>query len=337
MEETFDLDSFMEGIEEPIEEGYNLEDKIDENPQVDDNYDGDGGEEPQEPVDLIDALLQSKGIQNGKILIVNDANEEEEIDFNDLSDAEKLEILTQNPVNNNLTNEEINTINYLRQNRTNLATLVQNIKDAAIKEYLDQNDSVSYTVDQLTDEELFKYDLKEKYPDLSDEEVQEELDQALLNEELFNKKMQFLRKNYKDEENSLMERAQLEEDAKREQAYTDYVNATASYAQSINTLHDLELSDADKDRVLRFLLDRDVNGQPEFFKLLNSPEAVFNMAWYHLYGKQAFTMINDYWRSQVSNSRRPQTKVVNKKTTPLGDTKKTKDYFGLDAYFSGKK
>ena len=335
MENEFDLDSFMEGIEEPIEEGYNLEDNINETPQVD-NDDFSDGEEPQEPINLIDALLQAKGIQDGKIVVVNENDEEEEINFEDLSDSEKLDILTQNPVNGNLTDDEINTINFLRKNNTNLATLVQNIKEAAIKDYLEQNGSVGYTVDQLTDEELFKYDLREKYPELTEEEVQEELDQASLNEDLFRKKMEFLRKNYKEEENSLMERAKMEEDAKREQAYTDYANATASYAQSINTLHDLELSDADKNRVLRFLLDRDVNGQPEFFKLLNSPEAVFNMAWYHLYGKQAFTMINDYWKSQVSNSRRTQPKVINKKTTQ-SDTRKTKDYFGLDAYFSGKK
>lgn len=336
MEDNFDLDSFMEGIEEPVEEGYNIEDSIDESPV--DNYDFDGdGEEPQEPVDLIDALLQSKGIQNGKIVVLNDNNEEEEIDFNDLSDSEKIDILTQSPVSNNLTDEEINTINYLRQNNTNLVTLVQNIKEAAVRDYLEQNDSVNYTVDQLSDEELFKYDLKEKYPELTEEEVQEELDQASLNEDLFKKKMEFLRKNYKEEENSLMERTRQEEDAKREQAYTDYANATASYAQSINTLHDLELSDTDKNRVLGFLLDRDVNGQPEFFKLLNNPEAVFNMAWYHLYGKQAFTLINDYWKAQISNSRRTQQpKVINKKTS-TGGTKNTKDYFGLDAYFSGKK
>lgn len=336
MEDNFDLDSFMEGIEEPVEEGYNIEDSIDESPV--DNYDFDGdGEEPQEPVDLIDALLQSKGIRNGKIVVLNDNNEEEEIDFNDLSDSEKIDILTQSPVSNNLTDEEINTINYLRQNNTNLVTLVQNIKEAAVRDYLEQNDSVNYTVDQLSDEELFKYDLKEKYPELTEEEVQEELDQASLNEDLFKKKMEFLRKNYKEEENSLMERTRQEEDAKREQAYTDYANATASYAQSINTLHDLELSDTDKNRVLGFLLDRDVNGQPEFFKILNNPEAVFNMAWYHLYGKQAFTMINDYWKAQISNSRKTQQpKVINKKTN-TGGTKNTKDYFGLDAYFSGKK
>ena len=312
MEKEFDLDSFMEGIEEPIEEGYNLEDNINNNPPVD-NDDLNDGEEPQEPINLIDALLQAKGIQDGKIVVVNENDEEEEINFEDLSDSEKLDILTQNSVDNNFTDDEINTINYLRENNTNLATLVQNIKEAAIKDYLEQNDSVNYTVDQLTDEELFKYDLREKYPELTEEEVQEELDQASLNEDLFKKKMEFLRKNYKEEENSLIERAKMEEDAKREQAYTDYANATTNYAQSINTLHDLELSDADKNRVLRFLLDRDVNGQPEFFKLLNSPEAVFNMAWYHLYGKQAFTMINDYWRSQLSNSRRTQPKVINQR------------------------
>lgn len=333
--ENFDLDEFMESTEESVEEPV-----VEDNSDFDDDDDlGSSVEESDDDseIDLLGAVLQSKGITNGKVLVVNDKNETEEIDFNDLSKEEQLAVLTNNDVNlhNYFTPDELKTIEYLRQQNTDLVTLVKNIKENAIKDYLEQNNSVSYTVDQLSDDELFKYDLKERYPDLTDLEIQEELDQAHLNEELFNKKMGALRKEYKEEEDALDKRLQAEEDAKREQSYNNYVRAAQEYAYSLDSLHNLELSDSDKNEVLRFLLDRDVNGQPEFFKLLNDPASLFNMAWYHLYGDKAFKMVNDYWRNQVSESRRPAptTRVVNKKNT---EKKPSKDYFGLNAYFSDK-
>ena len=96
-----------------------------------------------------------------------------------------------------MSDDEIETINFLRQNNTTLKDLVayreQLAVDNAKKELEDQN----FIVNNATDDQLFLADLKSKYPNLTDEELMEELEDAKYNEEIFNKKVQALREQYK--------------------------------------------------------------------------------------------------------------------------------------------
>jgi hypothetical protein len=91
-----------------------------------------------------------------------------------------------------LSEHEIQVVNYLRQNNASFDDVVNYFAEQRLQQYLTENpDQVHqkvYSIDEYTNDELYLADLKNKYPDFTDEELLAELDAAKLNEELFNKK-----------------------------------------------------------------------------------------------------------------------------------------------------
>lgn len=316
-------------------------------PETDDSIFGDqdpteahqdaGEDQPAERTsakrDFLTQLLRDKGIDKTSVQFANDKGEIELYDFDDLSDEEKYAILAE-PQQLPISDDEINTINFLRQNNINLQEFAQYQRDQAIQEYLAQNSQIDYTVDQLSDDDLFKFDLMDRFPDLTDEEVDEELEAAKMNEATFNRKVQALRTEYQQLEDEKLQADQASHQQQQEQEFQQYAYDMVNVARSINDLHGLELEDQDKEQVLSFLLDKDVNGQSGFFKLFSNPEACFRMAWYALYGDQAFESVNNYYRNVIEQSRRaaqPAPKrAVRRASKP---STKSADGLDMDKYF----
>ena len=242
-----------------------------------------------------------------------------------------MEILQQETPE--LDDSEIETINYLRENGVGIQELIEYHRNQAIQEYL-QAQQIDYTVDSLSDEELYKLDIASRYEDLSEEELEIELQKELNNPDLFKKKVDKLRDVYKQEEiaeqSELAKQAELEE----EQNYQTLVDSMVEIAQGTNELFDLELEDEDKEEVLQFLLSKDINGQSEFVKLLNDPNALFQLAWFATKGQEAFSTIHDYYKKEIDTARKAkgpgltsQRTVVKKESKPKDDPYGLKDIF----------
>jgi len=114
-----------------------------------------------------------------------------------------------------LTDEEIDTINFLRHNNTTLRDVIAYREKLAVEASKKDSDNQHFIVDDATDEQLFIADLKSKYPSLTDEELRDELEDAQYNEETFKKKVDALREQYKALEQQ--ERKEAEENAKKEE------------------------------------------------------------------------------------------------------------------------
>lgn len=312
-----DLDAFMQGSElndypvEPIE------------PDYEEGYGNQYGEEgddhsTQEPKrernDFVSNVLRKYGIDADAIQIQNEEGELEEISFEDLTDEEKMELF-ESASASSISDNELNDLNFLRANRMSLADMIQWQREEAVKEYLAQSNNVQYTVDGLSDDELYVYDMHDRYPDITDEELEQELDFAKQNPELFKKKMTALRNEYKQLEDENIEQQKLQASEAKEQEFNMLAQSLVNVANSTNELHDLILEDEDKEAVLSFLLDRDANGQSQFYKLFEDPQKLFELAWYAKFGKQAFADVNDYYKKVIEKTRRgdtPATKVVNR-------------------------
>ena len=103
-------------------------DNYDEEPEIDDttlqnNY-GDSSEEeqndeePQSAEEIIASLLESRGIEDAsKIKFENEDGEIEEVNWNDLDNESKLNILNSSEIDDNtrLDDDEIDLINAIRQ------------------------------------------------------------------------------------------------------------------------------------------------------------------------------------------------------------------------------
>lgn len=290
------------------------------------------GEDKTENSELINNLLAQKGITDAsKIQIEDEDGNIQELDFNSLPIEEQLEILQQETPE--LDDSEIETINYLRENGVGIQELIEYHRNQAIQEYL-QSQQIDYTVDDLSDEELYRLDIASRYEDLSEEELEIELQKELNNPDLFKKKVDKLREVYKQEEiaeqTELANQAELEE----EQNYQILVDSMVEIAQDTNELFDLELEDEDKEEVLQFLLSKDINGQSEFVKLLNDPNALFQLAWFATKGQEAFNTIHDYYKKEIDLARKAKgSSLTSQRTVVKKDTKPKDDPYGLNEIF----
>lgn len=291
--ENGSLDDLL-GDSQPIDDNLGN----DPNPQDDDIPAGDPNllEEPQDnpddngdnstvaDSDVITSFLREYGIENGMITYENDNGDTEEVNFNELDSAEQLNILKE-LVNPNLSDHEIETINFLRQNRITLQEAVEYYSQKAIQDYINANGPVQkdYSIDEYSDEELYFADLKMKYPDMSDEEIQSDVDSAKENEELFKKKAEAIRKQYKAKED---ERVQAIQQQQKDQ----YVAFDNSIKQSIINFNEISLdykdSKADalvidnnmKNDIYNYLMRVDENGKSQFAKDLEDTNKWVNFA-----------------------------------------------------------
>lgn len=296
-----------------------------------------GGNEPEpttveEPAttDYLSKMLRERGVDRERVRIENEEGEIEEWRFDDLDDETKFGIL--NSSDSSLSDDEISAINYLRQNRMNLQDFVEYHRNQAIKEYLEQNQSVAYTVDQVSDDDLYRFELQDQMPDLTEEEIEDQLARAKENESFFQKKIAALRKEYKELEDNQLRAEEERVAAEKEDQFNQLASSLVSVARNTEEMNGMLLEDEDREDVLSFLLDRDANGQSEFYKLFSNPEALFKMAWYMKYGDQAHASLTQYYNQEIAKARRaskPQ-EPKNQRSVRRATTKTTSEYDPYD-------
>lgn len=274
------------------------------------NPDDNGDDNPVADSDVITSFLKEFGVENGKITYENENGDTEEVNFNELDSAEQLNILKE-LTTPNLSEHEIETINFLRKNNVTLQDVVEYYSQVAIQNYIKQNGEPQrdYSIDEYSDDELYFADLKAKYPDMTDEEIQADVDTAKENEELFKKKADAIRKQYKAKED---ERVQAIKQQQQDQ-YTAFDN---SIKQSITNFNEVSLdykdSKADalvidnnmKNDIYNYLMRVDENGKSQFAKDLEDTNKWVNFAWFALYGNEAISDITNYWKNELKNTRR---------------------------------
>ncbi|MBQ0113232.1 MAG: hypothetical protein KBT03_08905 [Bacteroidales bacterium] len=289
------------------------------------------GEEEEEVTDFLQSFLKDYGIQDGKIRYANDDGTESEVNFNELDQKERLSILRE-LTTPNLSKEEIDTINYLRENKTNLKSVIDAVSQQAVDNYIKQNGPVekTYSVDEYTDDELYVADLKSKY-DMTEDELLADLESAKANEELFQKKIGAIREQYKKREEEIAQKEVAAQEEKVKNFRDSITNSLNSFNEITMDYKDskadrLQVENSEKNAIYEYLTSQDENGATRFFKDLNDPEVLVEMAWFRLFGADAMSDISNYWKSQLKSVRtapksEPKTTIVPK------DTKKTLDVF----------
>lgn len=336
-EEELDLWGEGEGTqEEQIESQEEQEERSPEEFEYEEeeDYEGFEPEEKEQEVkdDYLTKFLKSRNIDRDKIRFQNEDGTVEEVAFDDLEDDDKIAILSEQeePM---ITDQEIEDINFLRDHDINLADFVKQQREQAIREYLEQNSTPHYEVDDMDDDQLFVYDLIKKYgEELTDEEIDSELARAKENETLFTKKMAFLRNQYKEQETAAKQAEEQQQQQQLEIEKQELINALTSAAANTTEIQGVELEDVDRNDILDFLTKEDTQGRTEFSKLLSDPEAIFKMAWYMKYGESTFNTTVDYFKNELAKARRTEDKsqprTFNRKTT-----KPKSDPYGLESVF----
>lgn len=264
--------------------------------------------QPDKPKDFIDDLLNTIGIQDrSKIVFENEDGTEQETNWDDLSNSDKLNIIHSsiNDPDSELDDEEIQMLNDMRTKGLSPSEYIQDIARRSVNNYIQnaQQNVREYNVDSYTDDELYVAHLQSTIDGMSDDEAQQALTEAHQNENLFKKQIDALRKQYKMAEDDNLRQQQYEIE---EQSRIQYQQFARSVADEINNLtdisgYDLNLEDADKQELFDFLTGQDGAGVNHFQKVLSNPRSLVQAAWFALNGKQMIEDITSYFKKEIAD------------------------------------
>lgn len=306
-------------LEDPVETPEIEETPVEETPE---DLIENASEEEETTPDYSDnslyRFLQERGVKDpSKLQFTNEDNTVEEIDFSSLSTEEQLDILKQ-VTDPGLTDNEINTINYLRQNNVTLEQVVDYFAQQRLEQYLSQHPEAihqkTYTIDDYSDDDLFLVDLKSRYPDFTDEELLNELESAKSNEELFKKKAEVLRNSYKEQE----DRAEAERMQLEQQQVEDLRNNLRDAANQFNEIQldytdnesdSLIIDEEDKQQMMSYILDQDSEGKSQLIRDLEDPDRLIELAWFSTQGPKVLSELSQYWKGLLANERAENKKL----------------------------
>lgn len=308
-------------LEEPVDnQEVQLEDQQEEEiplvpTQEDEEIEDDSNSEDENTEDdLITSYLKSYGVEDPKKLqFEGDNGEIDEVDFNSLSREEQLTILKELGTPS-YTNDEIATIQYLRNNNATLKDVIDYFSNKAIEDYLKEHPEdvkqKSYQIDDYSDDELYISDLKLRFPDLTDEELQDKLESAKVNEDLYAKEVASLRAYYKEEEEKQEEANKLAEQQEYEQLKNSLLTAANQLTEIKFDAEDpkdqdgFEIEDSDRNKALDYLLSIDKEGRSQFDRDLSDPNAIFEIAYLRTSGRDLITQTSKYYKSLLAETRK---------------------------------
>ena len=321
LEEIQDLDIDSPEYEEPVDEG--TQDSV----------------ETESDFDLAKELLTLQGISDmNKIKFEDESGAVVEKSWDSLSNNEKLMILShQEDPDTSLDAAEIELINQIRESGMTPDQYIQSLQTV-------EPPVVTYEVDNMSDDELFCIDLLDKIgsDNITDEELQQALDSAKANPNLFNKQVASLRVYYKDLDD---QRLRNEEIAKQEAAEQEFINFSNNIIESIrnfNALEDtpVELSLEEMDDLANYILTRDGSGYSEFGRLLNDPVQFTKAAFWMLKGPEILNemqnQIKEAYLRGYNETHKTTKKVFTKPASQKGNSNKESQYayFDEDSYLN---
>lgn len=297
--------------------------------------------EPDGDFDLTRELLALQGVSDmNKIKFEDESGAVVEKSWESLSNNEKLMILShQEDPDTSLDAAEIELINQIRESGLTPGQYIQSLQ-------IPEPPVVTYEVDNMSDDELFCIDLLDKIgsDNISDEELQQALDSAKENPNLFSKQVASLRVYYKDLEDQRMRQEELDKQEAAEQEYNNFANNIVDSIRNFNALEDtpVELSLEEMDDLANYILTRDASGYSEFGRLLNDPVQFTKAAFWMLKGPEILNemqkQIKEAYLRGYNETHKPAAtkKVFTKTSSSKGNNNKESRYayFDEDSYLN---
>lgn len=283
--------------------------------------------------DITRELLSLQGISDmNKIKFEDESGAVVEKSWDSLTNNEKLMILShQEDPDTRLDASEIELINQIRESGMSPDQFIQSLQkpEPAVQ---------TYEVDSMSDDELFCLDLLDKVgsDNITDEELQQALDNAKANPTLYSKQVASLRVYYKDLEEQRLKQIELEKQEAAEQEFTTFSNNIIDTIRNFNAFEDtpVELSLEEMDDLANYILTRDASGYSEFGRLLNDPIQFTKAAFWMLKGSEILNemqnQIKEAYLRGYNESHKPN-KVFTK--TPVSSISKNNNKESQFAYF----
>ena len=296
-------------------------------------------QEPNDKFDLTRELLTRQGISDmNKIKFEDESGAVVEKAWDSLSNNEKLMILShQEDPDTSLDDAEIELINQIRESGMTPDQYIQSLQ-------VSEPPTPTYEVDSMSDDELFCLDLLDKVgaDNITDEELQQALENAKANENLYNKQVASLRVYYKGLEEKRQQELEAEKQAEVEQQFNVFANNIVDSIRNFNSFEDIpvELSMEDMEDLANYILTRDASGYSEFGRLLNDPVQFAKAAFWTSRGPEILNEMQKqiketYLRGNETHKTTPNNKVFTKSQTSASKNNNKESqyaYFDEDSY-----
>lgn len=253
--------------------------------------------------DYISDFLRSRGIDDpSKIQFEDENNQVVDRDWNSLTKEEKLNILntplphTQQSEDNQLSEEEADFLNYIRQNNLTPSAYINSLQQPV------EQQSATYKIDELSDDEVYLLDLESRVGELTDEQAVQALNLAKQqSDDLYQKQIDGIRKEYKEREDFQNQQAQAQLEQEQQEAFNQYQAKVVDAIDNMTSIGNLDLNfnDSDKENLAEFMLSQDETGKNYLYEALQDPEILTKAAWFILNGEDAFNSITDYFTNQI--------------------------------------
>lgn len=244
-------------------------------------------QQTNEEDDITAEVLRLKGISDpNKIKFEDTSGAVVERAWDSLSRDEQIRILgdvkEEAPVDihDQLDDSEINLINSIRNSGMSVQDYLNSITPT-IQE-------TSPQIDKMSDEDLYAFDILNKVgsDNITDEELDEAIEQAKSNDKLFKKTVEGLRADYLKKEQENQERLANQQQYAQQQRYNAFANVVNGEIANFNSFggQDLRLSNDEKDELHDFMLNLDENGVSALGKSLQNPQVLTQVAFWLLNG-----------------------------------------------------
>lgn len=297
----------IDDIEDYMDEATEDSPEIPSIDEIDDHYEENRSDD-EDDYSPIERFLQERGVDPRSIKFETEEGEETS-DFNDLSSDDQYQILNSlSEDNSDLDDSEISLLNFMRTNNWSVQDYNNYIARQALQQYTQnqKEPEQTYQIDDLSDEELFLVDLKSKIPDLTEDEAMEELDRSQQNQDLFNKKVQSLRQDYKQKEDLYKQQQIQEQQNQQKAAYEQYSKTIADAINRATVMDlgdlDLELQNQDKQEIYNYLVGYDQSGNRLINNTLADPDQLVRMAWMNIKGPEVFKELTSYYKKKISKT-----------------------------------
>lgn len=259
--------------------------------------------------DFTTYLLKSRGIEDkSKIKFENEEGTVEEVDWDSLSNQDKLNILSssESTEEDKLDDAEIQLINTIRQSGMNPQEYLQYMGKEEVQRYIQNAEQPHYEIDNYTDDELFLMDFMSRMGDITEDEAAEALERAKTNEGLFKKQIDAIRNEYKRAEQENQMQAKLEQDQLAQQQYEEFSNKIVDEINSLTEIQgfDLNMNEEDMQMLYDFITGKDAAGHNYMAKALSDPRILVKTAWLALNGDQMVSDITKYFQKEIANVRK---------------------------------
>lgn len=303
-----DIDDF-ENEQDPQEPNSESKEEPNQNDgnSEDTNQKDNESEEPEE--DFVSSLLKSRGIDDkSKIKFENEEGVLEEVDWDSLSNKDKLNILESSEYSpeTGLDDTEIELINAIRTSGMSPAEYLNYIGQGEVQRYIQNNYQPQFEIDQYSDDELFLMDFLSRTGEVTNEEADEALQRAKANETLFKKQVEAIRNEYRQAEQENLMQEQLEQDQINQQEYNQFSNQIVDEINRLTEIQgfDLNMNNDDMQMLYDFIMSKDAAGNNYMAKALSDPQTLVKTAWLALNGDQMVSDITNYFQKEISNVRK---------------------------------